>query len=408
MALKRSTILVLTGVAIVAVISFTWFRTASRAGEFTTLIPVFDGTCTTIDGIAGAEDMAMDRAAGRIFIASDDRRSAGAGNPKRGAIYVLPIRDAQAISARVDATGGVPATLHPHGISRFQASDGKTTIMVVNHTKGFLDYDDTRVEIYDARDDGTLAHRRTVTVSGLTRINDIAATGPDSFYATSESDLRRGSLAESLSIITDSDRTGAIWYFDGSSGKKLDSGLGFANSLALTADGTTLYASGTISRAIYIYARYPASNVIKRRDVAFVGTGADNLDVEDDGRVWIAAHPRLLSFVQHAANPAKGSPSQVIILEPAKSGVGGKVDQIYLKDGNDGFSGASVAVRDGDTMVLGSVFEKGIRVCTLPSVWKQSESHPAQRLLDTDRDFIKQQEEKAAKEARDKAASGSR
>jgi uncharacterized protein YaiL (DUF2058 family) len=30
---------------------------------------------------------------------------------------------------------------------------------------------------------------------------------------------------------------------------------------------------------------------------------------------------------------------------------------------------------------------------------KQSESHPAERLLDTDRDFVKQQEEKAAKEA---------
>jgi arylesterase/paraoxonase len=280
--------------------------------------------------------------------------------------------------------------------------------MVVNHPKGFLDYDDTRVEIFDARDDGTLAHRRTVSVPGLLRINDIAATGPDSFYATSESDLKRGSVAEILSIITDGDRTGAIWYFDGTSGRKLDTGIGFANSLALTADGKTLYASGTLSRAIYVYTRDPATNAIQRRDMAFVGTGADNLDVEDDGRVWIATHPRLLSFVQHASNPAKGSPSQVIILEPAKSGKGGKVDQIYLKDGNDGFSGASVAIRDGDTMVLGSVFEEGIRVCTLPPVWKQSESHPAQRLLDTDRDFIKQQEEKAAKEARDKAAAAPR
>lgn len=408
MALKRSTILVLTGVAIAAVISFTWFRTASRAGEFTTLIPVFDGTCSTIGGVPGAEDMAIDRAAGRLFIASDDRRAFAAGNPKRGAIYVLPVRGAEMMSARLDATGGIPAKLHPHGISRFTAPDGKTTIMVVNHPKGFLDYDDTRVEIFDARDDGTLAHRRTVSVPGLLRINDIAATGPDSFYATSESDLKRGSVAEILSIITDGDRTGAIWYFDGTSGRKLDTGIGFANSLALTADGKTLYASGTLSRAIYVYTRDPATNAIQRRDMAFVGTGADNLDVEDDGRVWIATHPRLLSFVQHASNPAKGSPSQVIILEPAKSGKGGKVDQIYLKDGNDGFSGASVAVRDGDTMVLGSVFEEGIRVCTLPPVWKQSESHPAQRLLDTDRDFIKQQEEKAAKEARDKAAAAPR
>jgi arylesterase / paraoxonase len=341
-----------------------------------------------------------------MFISSDDRRALGKGLPKRGAIYVMPIRGAEAISARIDATKGIPAAFHPHGISRFVDGAGKTTIMVVNHPKGFLDYTGTTVEIYDAQPDNSLTHRRTVIVAGLTRINDIVATGPDSFYATSESDLVQGSLAESLSIVTDGDRTGAIWYFDGTAGKKLESGIGFANSLALTKDGRTLYASGVTSRAVFIYDRDPATNSLKRRDAAFVGTGVDNLDVEDDGRLWIAAHPKLLSFVQHANNAAKTSPSQVIILEPATNGQGGKVDQVYLKDGTDGFSGASIAVRDGDVMVLGSVFEAGIRVCKLPAVWKQSESHPAQRLLDTDRDFVIQQEDKAAKEAAAKVAAG--
>jgi arylesterase / paraoxonase len=399
MAIKPSTIAILTGVAIVGAISFTWFRTASRAGEFTTLVPVFEGTCTDVAGIPGAEDIAIDRSGGRMFIASDDRRATAAGTPKRGAVYVMPIRGADAISGRLDATGGMPAAFHPHGISRFADADGKTTVMVVNHPKGFNVYDGTTVEIYDASADNTLTHRRTVTIPGLTRINDIVATGPNSFYATSETDLAFGSLAESLSIITDGDRSGAVWLFDGTAGKKMASGIGFANSLALTKDGKTLYVSGTTSRGIFIYDRNPATGALTKREGAFVGTGADNLDVEDDGRVWIAAHPKLLSFIQHASNPAKPSPSQIIILEPASGGQGGKVDQVYLKDGNDGFSGASVAVRDGDTMVLGSVFESGIRVCKLPAVWKQSESHPAQRLLDTDRDFIKQQEEKAAKEA---------
>jgi arylesterase / paraoxonase len=399
MAYKPSTIALLTGVAIVAVASFTWFRTASRAGEFTTLAPVFGGTCTDIGSLPGAEDIALDRRAGTMFIASDDRRAFAAGTPTRGGVYVLPLVGAETVSARRDATNGVPAAFHPHGMSRFTDAAGKTTIMVVNHPKGFNNYDGTTVEIYDAWDIGTLTHRRTVTIPGLTRINDIAATGPDSFYATSESDVPMGSAAQLWSIIADNDRTGAVWYFDGTTGKKLDTGIGFANSLAITADGKTLYASGTTSRGIYIYDRDPATNAIKRRDAAFVGTGVDNLDVEDDGRVWIGAHPKFLSFIQHASNPKKGAPSQVIILEPDPSGQKGKIDQIYLKDQNDGFSGVSVAVRSGDIMVLGSVFEPGIRVCKLPAVWKQSESHPAQRLLDTDRDFVKQQEEKAAKDA---------
>jgi arylesterase / paraoxonase len=397
MALKPSTLLLLTGVAIVGAVSFTWFRTASRAGEFTTLVPVFDGTCIDVIGFPGAEDIVLDRAGQRMFVASDDRRATAAGQAKRGGVYVLPIRGSEAISGRFDQTKGIPAAFHPHGISRFVDSEGKTTIMVVNHPKGFNNYEGTSVEIYDVGAENAFTHRRSVTIPGLTRINDVAATGPDSFYATSESDLTHGSMAEALSIITDDDRTGAIWHFNGTTGTKLDTGIGFANSLALTADGKTLYASGTTSRAIYIYDRDPATNAIKRRDAAYVGTGADNLDVEDDGRLWIAAHPKLLSFVQHASNPAKAAPSQVIVLEPATSGAGGKVDQIYLKDGKDGFSGASVAVRDGDTMVLGSVFEPGIRVCKLPAVWKQSQSHPAERLLDTTRDVEKEEAEKAAK-----------
>jgi arylesterase/paraoxonase len=399
MAFKPSTIALLSGIAVVTIISFVWFRTASRAGEFTTLSPVFDGTCTTIGGLPGAEDIVLDRTAGTMFISSDDRRANAAGNPKRGAVYILPIRGAEAISARIDATGGIPSAFHPHGISRFIGADGKATLMVVNHPKGFADYTDTTVEIYDGTPEGGLTHRRTVKIPGLTRINDIAATGSDSFYATSESDLTQGSFAESWSIITGNDRSGAVWHFDGTSGQKLDSGIGFANSLALTPDGKTLYASGTISRAIYVYDRDPASNAIKRRTAAFVGTGADNLDVEPDGRVWVGTHPKLLSFVQHAGNPEKGAPSQVIILEPDATGTQGNIDQVYLKDETDGFSAVSVAVRDGDTMVLGTVFEPGIRVCTLPKVWKQSESHPAQRLLDTSRDVVKQEADKAAEKA---------
>jgi hypothetical protein len=86
-----------------------------------------------------------------------------------------------------------------------------------------------------------------------------------------------------------------------------------------------------------------------------------------------------------------------LILEPSPTGKGGKVDQVYLKDGSDGFSAASVGVRAGELLILGSVFEKGIRVCQLPKVWKQSESHPAQRLLDTERDELAKEAEKAAK-----------
>jgi arylesterase/paraoxonase len=343
--------------------------------------------------------MELVRETGQLFIASDDRRASAAGRGTRGKIALMQLTDGGLDGSVRAVSPALPEAFHPHGISSFRDTAGKVTVMVINHPKGFMDYSDSRIEIFDAGPDGALTHRRSVSVPGLVRINDIEATGPDSFYATSESDLARGSLAESWSIIADSDRTGSVWYFDGTAGKRLVDGIGFANSLALTPDGKTLYVSGTISRAIFIYARDPATGALTRKAAAFVGTGVDNLDLDPDGRVWTAAHPKLLSFVRHAANPKKGAPSQVIVLEPDATGTAGNIDQVYLKDQNDGFSAASVAIRAGKQMVLGSVFEPGIRLCTLPPVWKQSQSHPAQRLLDTERDVKKEEAEKAAKKA---------
>ena len=149
--MKPSQIILLTGVAIVGILSFTWFRTASRAGEFTTLVPVFDGTCTDIAGMPGAEDMAIDRATGRIFVASDDRRAAAMGKPVRGAIYSLPVESLTTPPALKDLTGGQPTAFHPHGTSLFRGPDGKVTLMVVNHTKGAADYTGTTVEVFDAQ-----------------------------------------------------------------------------------------------------------------------------------------------------------------------------------------------------------------------------------------------------------------
>lgn len=395
--MKPSQIILLSGVALVGILSFTWFRTAARSGEFTTLVPVFDGSCQDISGMPGAEDLAIDRQAGRIYVSSDDRRAAAQGAPVRGAIYALSAADPVKAVDRKDLTGGLPAAFHPHGLSLYRGADGTSTVMVVNHPKGATDYTGTQVEIFDVQSDGMLKLRRSVALPGVTRLNDIAATGPDSFYATSESDLARGSFAESLGYILGNDRTGAIWYFNGSKASKQDTGLGFANSVALSNDGRTLYASATISRSIFIYDRDPATGALKRRDGALLGTGVDNLDVDPEGIVWIGAHPKMLTFIQHAGNPAKASPSQILILEPAASGKGGAIDQVYLKDGSDGFSGATVAVRTGSTMVMGSVFEKSVRVCQLPKVWRQSQSHPAQRLLDPERDELKKEAEKATK-----------
>jgi arylesterase/paraoxonase len=375
--MKPVAVAVLSALVVLGAISCVGVRAATRGGEFTTLIPRFDGQCQTVGGLPGAEDFAFDRATGLLYIASDDRRAQQRGEPVRGAIHGLPFASLETVGARVDLTGGVPAAFQPHGVSLYVAPDGARRLFVVNHPQGRGGPAKSVVEIYDVGPDGALVHRRTADLGAATRPNDVLGVGRDAFYVTNESALAAGSAREAIAMILDTDRSGGIFYVDGSGARAVASGFGFANSLALSPDGATLYATDTIGRRVMVYGRDAATGDLAPRPAIFVGTGVDNLDVEPDGRIWIASHPKLFTFaLGHARtdNPTP-APSQVIILEPDPSGEGGKGDQVLLTTGED-FAGASVAVREGGRMVLGSVFEPGVRGCALPAVWKHSESAP--------------------------------
>ncbi len=371
----------LAGLAVLGGASFLGVTAATRAGEFTTLQPRFDGTCVTAGGLPGAEDMALDRASGQLFVSSDDRRAEPA---RRGAIYMLPFATLESVSARTDATVGVPERFHPHGVSLWTGPDGARRLFVINHPDGWEGAAST-VEIYDVAPEGTLRHVRTVSDPAFSRLNDIVADGPESFFVTRETLAARNSAGELWGQLSDTDRTGAVLRYAGGQVSEAATGFSFANSLALSPDAGRLYASDTIARTVRVYGRDAATGGLTQIDAAQLGTGVDNLDVEPDGRVWIAAHPKLMTFAfGHARDASVPAPSQVIILEPDPSGKGGRADQVLLT--NDGaYSGASVAIRNGQRLVLGSVFEPGVRVCTLPDVWKHSVSAPVRSKLEPSR-----------------------
>jgi len=387
---------IIAGVAVFAgIVSYNGFRAAVRAGEFTTLTPRFDGTCVNKPGAPGAEDIVADRERRLLYVSSDDRRAWGSGKLPRGRILALSLDNPDPNAPAVPVSDGVTGNFHPHGLGLWVGPAGERVLMVVNHPNAPT-YAGSTIEIYDVGADGAPQHRRTVAAPWLRRPNDVVPVGPDQFYVTNETDAAEGSLGEALGFALDTDETGAVWYFDGSNGRSVATGLTFANSVEASRDGTKIYATSTVGRALYVYARDRATGGLNRLDAAFIGTGVDNISVDNEGRLWIASHPKLYTFsLGHARDAAKLSPSQVILVEPEPSGVGGKVDQVYLSDGQ-GFSGASAAVHDGNQLIMGAVFEDGLRVCQLPAVWKHSESAPARRLVDPLRDEQTKEDAKKA------------
>ena len=75
----------------------------------------------------------------------------------------------------------------------------------------------------------------------------------------------------------------------------------------------------------------------------------DNIELDNDGGLWIGSHPKLLTFIDHAENPDAVSPSQVLRLsmDENRSYI---VQEIYLSTGED-LSGSSVAAVYDNTLL---------------------------------------------------------
>ncbi len=345
---------------------FLGLRFAARFGLLNQVQPHFEGACVRVPNLPGAEDMAVDRNARRVWVSSDDRRKSGG----RGAIYLMPLDGFQSAPMRIDVTLGRPKDFHPHGISIWTAPDGKQTLFVVNHPGGA---DRSRVEIFDVDASGLLNHRSSVPADAYPRLNDVAGAGPDAFYATVESVHKRGSWLERVSLMT-REESGSVVFWKAGKYRRMASGLNFANSIALTSDGETAYVTGTFGKDLRIYHRNPATNELKLREVVYLGSAPDNIDIAEDGGIWIAAHPKLSQLLAHMSNRNVRSPSQVLLVERDPSGQGGDVHQMYLSNGED-LSAASVAIADGDRIILGGMLDDHALVCVAPLNARRDISH---------------------------------
>ncbi len=370
-----------------------------RFGEFTTLISRFDGKCETLaNNISGAEDIqtfkfiTSDGEKKLIAISSFDRNAAKKNPNIRGAIYISPVDNIQAIDDATNIIDGdninpIPKEFKPVGIGVL--SGAKPIIMAVNNVSG-----NSSVEIYEIDETGILNHINSVKIEGAHRLNDVVPLSANSFYVTNESDLKANSFENFIYNLFDVDKTGSIFYYDGTKATKIPANISFANSIALSNDGSKIYLTGTISRNLQIYSRNIANNQLNLIDNVFLGTGVDNISIDDENRIFIAAHPKLFTLQTRMWFGGKDTPNQIIVVETNGNNKGGNVDQVYIDKGENGFGATSIGVKSSDKLIMGSIYSKGIRLCQLPQEWHQSKSHPAQTLIDVERDAkIKKQRE---------------
>lgn len=328
-------------------------RVVRDSGMLMEVQPHFAGRCEAVPGVTGGEDITIDHAWQQAFVSSDDRRAHQAGQPVPGRIFRLDMADPAAKPQ--DITPTLAFSFHPHGFSLYRDAQGGRRLFVVNHREDGSE----AVEIFRVPQQGPLVHLRSVTYPALISPNDLVATGPEQFYATSDHGFARGHWLQRVE-----DYLGlplaSVSYFDGQQGTQVAGGLRYANGINASADGRTLYVAEVTARRLQEFTVGSSPVDVHKERQVFMGTGIDNLEWGDDGYLWTAGHPKLFAFMVHAKNAQAPSPSHVIRIDPKTL----QPTDVMLNDGRD-LSASSVAAVHKGTMLVGPVYAPYLLRCRL-------------------------------------------
>ncbi|EPB67778.1 hypothetical protein ANCCEY_13135 [Ancylostoma ceylanicum] len=216
---------------------------------------------------------------------------------------------------------------HPHGITHIVTSTGTVRLFVISHTRAFehsvMVFRQTRQLdlVKTIRDEKFIRYKKGSVLSNhflrtllISRPNDLVAVSEEAFILSNDGSAQTTvtNLIEYMSLIP----SGSVVYYDGKNYRSL-------------------------SRVI---------------DVPLL-TAADNFYVDNDGAIWIGAHPVLHEALRHLTDCddlSKYSPSQVIRIKFSKDFKSWEFTEPFMDDGRL-ISAASVAVRLKNQLLIGSI-----------------------------------------------------
>jgi arylesterase/paraoxonase len=341
------------GVSVIALI----FRSLTGLGVFTEVTPQFQGNCVALHGVIGPEDMQIDRKDRLVFVSATDRRALEKKAPNaQDGLYTFPLDHPEQGFTKLT---GTPSNFHPHGISLYRDGGGALTLMAVDHPLG----EDSAVEIFDvkiANGKAALVQRADIAGGLLVNPNDVTAVAPDQFYVTNDH-ASKSAFGRTLEDALLLPRANVV-FFDGNVFRVVANGLSFANGIFVSPDDTHVYVASTTGRTIHTYERNPVSGELKDAGEFDIPSGLDNIDIDAQGNLWVAGHPKLLDMQAVRADPTKVTPSQIFEVT-LKNGVPSEAKLVYANAGDE-ISGSSIGVVDGDRLFIGAGYDSKVLACT--------------------------------------------
>lgn len=286
----------------------------------------------------GAEDLTISYSDGFMIISQDDRAGRRDGSRSKGHLYYLDLDSGNFEAKKLTANYSLP--FYPHGISLLKLDSAHYQILAVNHAKG---HSIVKFELFG----DSLAYMATYRDPSMISPNDVVALDAESFYFTNDHGYssRWGRLAEDYLGIAVSN----VVYYDGKY-SEVASGINYANGINISQDRSQVLVASPRGFKLIYYDIQEGGLLEFDRDLN-VDSGIDNIELDENGDLWMGSHPSLLAFAAYAAGKKEIAPSEVI-----KVTNGEIVESLYENDGSI-MSASSVAVPYEDLLFVGTVMD---------------------------------------------------
>lgn len=312
-------------------------------GFFRTIDSKFDGKILKKVAIKGAEDITISQIDSFALISATNRFINPSREEEKGGLFLIDIKTNDLTP--ISLTSDFKESFAPHGISFFR-KDSSYQIMAINHTN-----QGHSVEVFELHGQN-MKHVRTLKNPSMIRPNDLVLVGEDRFYFTNDHKYTKGigNIVEEYVGLSVSN----VVYFDGNNYKEVANGIAYANGINYDHNRKLLYVASPRHFLVKVYAVKKDGSLSFIEDIP-CGTGVDNIELDQEGSLWIGGHPNLLRFSAYANGKKEISPSEIIKIKYRKTG-DYSVEKIYVNNGLE-MSGSTVAATLGNLIFAGNVMD---------------------------------------------------